>query len=100
MDETAQLLNLVGDIYDAVLDRTLWPDVLRKTSLFANGVASAVFWNDVASDQGGVYFDDGGISPHFIGLYFNKYQKLNPTTTPRFFAAAGGAHRDGRPVAP
>jgi hypothetical protein len=31
MDEVEQFSRLVGDIYDAALDRARWPDVLRLT---------------------------------------------------------------------
>ena len=84
--ETEQLMDLVGAIYDTVLDRTIWPDVLRKVSLFVDGAASAVFWEDAASDRGDAYFEDGGITAHYADLYFNKYVGLNPTTIPRLFA--------------
>ncbi len=79
------LYDLIGDLYDTTLDRSLWPDVLRKMSKFINGASSAVFWNDAAVYNGDVYFEDGGISPPYRDLYFEKYIKLNPTTTPRFF---------------
>jgi DNA-binding CsgD family transcriptional regulator len=80
------LMPLVGAIYDTVLDRTIWPDVLRKLSQFVRGTASAIFWQDGAKDQGDTYFHDGGISPHYGDLYFSKYVRLNPTTLPRLFA--------------
>ena len=47
-------MDLVGSIYDTVLDRTIWPDVLSRLSLFIPGAASAVFWEDGASNQGDV----------------------------------------------
>jgi DNA-binding CsgD family transcriptional regulator/PAS domain-containing protein len=84
--DTEELSDIVGAIYDTVLDRAIWPDVLRKLSLFVGGAASAVFWEDAASDQGDVYFDDGGISRDYRELYFRKYVGLNPTTIPRLFA--------------
>ena len=79
-------MDLVGAIYDTVLDRTLWPDVLRRLSCFVQGAASAVFWQDGANDQGAAYFQDGGIPRHYGELYFSKYVRLNPTTIPRLFA--------------
>jgi DNA-binding CsgD family transcriptional regulator len=84
--EPKELLDLVGDIYDTVLDRSLWPAVLKKTAHYIQGSAAAIFWNDAASHQGDVYFDDGGIPAHYRDLYFSKYIRFNPTTTPRFFA--------------
>ena len=89
MRESEQLSSLVADIYDTVLDRSLWPTALRKASGFIQGQASAIFWKDAASNCGDVFFDDGGIAPDFTRLYFEKYIALNPTTTPRFFMEAG-----------
>jgi DNA-binding CsgD family transcriptional regulator/PAS domain-containing protein len=83
---THDLMELVGAIYDTVLDRGIWPDVLKKVSLFIPGAASAVFWEDAASNQGDVYFYDDGIPPRYRELYFSKYVGLNPITIPRFFA--------------
>jgi hypothetical protein len=57
------LMEIVGAIYDTVLDRTIWPEVLKKISLFIPGAASAVFWEDASSNQGDVYFYDDGIPP-------------------------------------
>jgi DNA-binding CsgD family transcriptional regulator len=86
MPETEQLLSLIGGIYDTVLDRALWPEVLGKVSLYVNGVGSSVFWNDAANHRGDVFFEDGGIPQYYRELYFGKYVKLNPCTTARFFA--------------
>jgi len=86
MVETEQLLGLVGGIYDTVLDRSLWPEILKKVSVFVNGAASSVFWKDAANHNGNVFFEDGGIPQYYRDLYFSKYVKLNPTTTARFFA--------------
>jgi len=83
---TEELVDIIGAIYDTVLDRTIWPDVLRRLSLFVDGAASAVFWEDAANNQGDAYFDDGGIPPHYRDLYFSKYVGMNPITIPRFFA--------------
>jgi len=83
--DTEELMDLVGAVYDTVLDRTIWPDVLKKLSLFVEGAASAVFWEDGVSSQGDVYFYDDGIPPYYKDLYFSKYVGLNPTTIPRLF---------------
>ena len=80
------LMDLVGAVYDTVLDRTLWPEALRKLSRFVPGAASAVFWEDMASNRGDVYFDDDGIPRDYKALYFQKYVRLNPITIPRFVA--------------
>jgi DNA-binding CsgD family transcriptional regulator/PAS domain-containing protein len=86
MEETGQLLDLIGGIYDTVLDRALWPQVLKKASLFVGGAGSSVFWSDAASYRGDVFFEDDGVPPYYRDLYFSKYAKLNPCTVARFFA--------------
>lgn len=86
MQESEQLSGLIADLYDTVLDRSLWPYALKKASAFVQGEASAIYWNDAASNSGAVFFDDGGIASHYRRLYFEKYVALNPTTTVRYFA--------------
>jgi DNA-binding CsgD family transcriptional regulator len=83
--ETESLLDLAGNIYDTVLDRSLWPAVLKKAAQFIVGAAASIFWNDAGGAQGGVYLEDGGIPPYYRDLYFSKYVNLNPTVAPRFF---------------
>jgi DNA-binding CsgD family transcriptional regulator/PAS domain-containing protein len=87
MQESELLSTLIAEIYDTVLDRSLWPAALKKATAFVQGHASAIYWNDVANNSGDVFFDDGGIDPNYRQLYFEKYVALNPTLTPRCFAA-------------
>jgi hypothetical protein len=84
--ESELLSSLIGDIYDTTLDRSLWPATLKKIAAFVRGASAAVFWDDAAGGGGDVYFEDGGIDPIYRDLYFEKFVKFNPTTTPRFFA--------------
>jgi DNA-binding CsgD family transcriptional regulator/PAS domain-containing protein len=87
MQESEELSALIAEIYDTVLDRSFWPAALKKTTVFVQGQASAIYWNDAANNSGDVLFDDGGIDPKYRQLYFEKYVALNPTLTPRCFAA-------------
>jgi DNA-binding CsgD family transcriptional regulator/PAS domain-containing protein len=89
MDETERLSGLIGDIYDAALDPTLWVDVLRKTRGFIGGWAIALSWKDAAAKRGGTQFDEGNQVPPYRQLYFDKYVKLDPCTTGQFFAEIG-----------
>jgi len=89
MDETERLSGLIGDIYDAAIDSTLWVEVLRKTKNFIGGQAAALAWKDAVAKRGDSYYDDSGISPHYRQLYFDKYVKLDPCTTGQFFAEIG-----------
>jgi DNA-binding CsgD family transcriptional regulator/PAS domain-containing protein len=86
MDDTEVLSALIGDIYDAALDQTLWHDIVAKSSQFVGGVGASLFTKDAVSRQGDIY-QVTGISKEFEKLYFDKYAKLDPTTTGQFFAA-------------
>jgi hypothetical protein len=46
MPEAEQLSSLIGDIYDAALDPTLWPDVLASCTQFVGGFSAALFFKD------------------------------------------------------
>ena len=89
MDETERLSALVGDIYDAALDPTLWVDVLGKTKGFVGGQAAALAWKDAVTKRGDTYYDDDGLKPYYRRLYFDKYIKMDPCTTGQFFADIG-----------
>jgi hypothetical protein len=86
MQASEQLSELIGDIYDTTLNRTLWPNLLKRAACFIGGISASVFWNDAANKSGGIYLHDGGIEPYYRDLYFEKYVKLNPTATRHFFA--------------
>jgi hypothetical protein len=87
MDETAQVSALIGDIYDAALDPSLWPLVLEKAKGFVGGVAASLYSKDAVNKCGNMFYQNaGGIDPHYQHLYFDTYVKLDPTTTGHFFA--------------
>jgi DNA-binding CsgD family transcriptional regulator len=83
---------LIGDIYDAVLDPSLWPSVLAKAASYVGGRAASLFSKDSASKSGVVVYDHG-IDAHYKRLYLERYVKLDPTSTGQFLA------RIGEPVA-
>jgi DNA-binding CsgD family transcriptional regulator len=85
MDETEQLSALIGDIYDAALEPSLWMDVLDKTARFVGGPAATLVSKDATSKTGSVAYSYG-IDPRYTQLYFDKYVKLDPCTTGHFFA--------------
>jgi hypothetical protein len=89
MQESEDLSELIGDIYDAALDSSLWPTVLHNTRHFAGGHAAALLAKDAMRREGTVYHTDGGIDPHYIALYFDKYVRLDPSTTGQFHAEVG-----------
>jgi DNA-binding CsgD family transcriptional regulator/PAS domain-containing protein len=84
MHEAEQLSAVIGDIYDAALDPTLWVDVLRKTRAFIGGWAIALSWKDAVAKRGGSFFEEGNQDPRYRDLYFEKYIKLDPFTMTQF----------------
>jgi DNA-binding CsgD family transcriptional regulator len=85
MRETERLSSLIGDIYDAAIDPTLWPGVLTVCASFIGGSAAALFSKDAASKTGDVAYYTG-IDDHYRDLYFDKYIKLDPLTVGHYFA--------------
>jgi hypothetical protein len=43
MAQEEQLPDLIGDIYDAALDPSLWSEVVGKAARFVGGSAAAIF---------------------------------------------------------
>ena len=89
VDETEDLSSLIGDIYDASLNPTLWRDVLAKIKCFVGGQAASLAWKDAVAKRGDSFHDDGGVAPQFRQLYFEKYIKLDPCTTGQFLSEIG-----------
>lgn len=79
MDQSELLSGLIGDIYDAALQPSLWEGVLAKSAQFVGGPAAGLCSKDTASMIGHVMYASG-IDPHFQQLYFEKYVKLAPLT--------------------
>jgi len=87
MDQ-AELSKLVSDVYDAALDSSLWSEVVGKAGRFVGGPAAAIFSKSPTAGSGSVYYQSG-TDPYYRKLYFNKYVKLDPTTTGHYFADVG-----------
>ncbi|MGA7069946.1 helix-turn-helix transcriptional regulator [Bradyrhizobium sp.] len=75
--ETTRLLNLIGLIYDAVLEPELWNAVLEKTAEFVGGMGASIFRQDVIRKVGNAYYT-WGMDPDYEQLYFKKYIHHNP----------------------
>lgn len=89
MQEAKILSPLIGELYDAAIDPTLWEPVLRKVAAFVGGHSAGVVVKDASAKTGGLAYDDNVLSPHYKRLYFEKYIKLDPCTTGQFFAQIG-----------
>jgi DNA-binding CsgD family transcriptional regulator len=89
MDQAEQLSELIGEIYDAALDPSLWSDVLGKAGRFVGGPVAAIFAKSPTALTGTVYYHSGGKDPSYRQLYFDKYIKFDPTTTAQYFSDVG-----------
>ena len=68
-DETNVFSALVGDIYDASLDPSLWPLVLKNSANFVGGVASALFMKDAARKAHNTVYT-WGYDPNYVLIFF------------------------------
>ncbi len=66
-----KLSDLIGDVYDAALDQSLWKAVIERATHFVRGTGAALFSKNVAN-QGGRVQCVIGIDPHYIKLYFER----------------------------
>ncbi|MGJ4889543.1 helix-turn-helix transcriptional regulator [Bradyrhizobium sp. HKCCYLRH3099] len=88
MAQADELLDLIGDIYDAALDASRWPDVVGRAGRFVGGQVASIFSKSPIAGGGDVLCQSG-IDPHYCRLYFEKYVKLDPATTGQYFAEVG-----------
>jgi DNA-binding CsgD family transcriptional regulator len=88
MDETERVSVLIGEIYDAALDSSLWVNVLANAATFVGGPAASVFSKDATRKSAQVFYQYG-IDPNYVQLYVDGYIKLDPSTTSQFFANVG-----------
>src|SRR3982751_6925954 len=86
--DSQKISALIGDVYDAALDQSLWPGVIERAAHFVGGIGAALFSKDASGQFGDVKYDVG-IDPHYEQLYFDKYVGLDPATTGHLFAEAG-----------
>jgi DNA-binding CsgD family transcriptional regulator len=86
MHDFEKIPSLVGEIYDAALNPTLWSSVLVNVATFIGGSAASLFSKDAKSLSGAVFHYGGDIDPHYTHLYFTKYVKFDPTTSAHVLA--------------
>ena len=84
MDDVQGFSSLVDHIYDAALDPTRWVIALDKTAAFVGWPAGALYSKDPISKTGRL-FHVSGVTADYVQSYFEKYVRLDPFTTARFF---------------
>jgi DNA-binding CsgD family transcriptional regulator len=81
-DET--LTHLIGHIYDAALDDSLWPEVLAAIGEFVGGQAGGILSKDSVSRISIPHYHFG-VDPSYIQLYSETHSKFDPVSTLPFF---------------
>lgn len=72
-----RLSQLIGDIYDAALEPSLWPRALEGICGFVGGSMANIFWQDVIGKSAKKFFEWGN-DPHYTQLYMDTYARINP----------------------
>jgi DNA-binding CsgD family transcriptional regulator/PAS domain-containing protein len=85
--DNEELSSLIGDIYRAALDPSLWAGVLRRARQLVGGSAAAVLVRDTATGRLDACYDDGGLDPHYRQLFVEEYAELDPFATGRLSVA-------------
>lgn len=76
----SDLSELIGSIYDAALDPSLWPAVLKECAAFVGGTGAGLFCKTMGQPSGRLFYDDGSLPASYKRLYFEQYMALDPTT--------------------
>jgi hypothetical protein len=74
MSDPTHISSLIGDIYDAILDQSLWTGVLGKATQFIGAQAGALLWRNTVDEAADVVLTSG-VEPHYVELYTEHYAK-------------------------
>jgi DNA-binding CsgD family transcriptional regulator len=85
MNQDETLTRLIGNVYDAAVDPTLWISVLDEAALFVGGPAASLCSRDIGRKSGDVTYQSG-LDPRFAQLYMETYIKFDPTAIGYFMA--------------
>jgi DNA-binding CsgD family transcriptional regulator len=88
MSEAKELSALIGGIYDAALDRSLWVDVLSSAMKFVGAQGSGLLSRDAVSKSADIHHRLG-VAPDYVQLYVDTYARLDPFTMTMFFSEVG-----------
>jgi DNA-binding CsgD family transcriptional regulator/PAS domain-containing protein len=76
MSDLERITGLINDIYDAALDASLWPQVLRRAMALLGGASAAIFSDStLPTDR---FYSSVDVDPAFGESYVSHYVKLNP----------------------
>jgi DNA-binding CsgD family transcriptional regulator len=74
------LTRLIGHIYDAALDSTLWVGVLAQIGEFVGGRAGGIVAKDTIT-KAGTPHHSFGVDPHYVQLYADTHSRFDPVAS-------------------
>jgi DNA-binding CsgD family transcriptional regulator/PAS domain-containing protein len=86
MTEAQMLSSLVGEIYDAAVNPSLWPRVLGRAADFLGGWSGGLLSKDATAKRAVIHHADGRIAQSYTDSYFETYVRVDPFSTMHFFA--------------
>ncbi len=86
--EINDLSDIIGLIYETVLDDQIWPKVLELVCRFVRGKASRIYWRDGSRPDSETFYS-WGFDPAFLQVYTERYLTLNPLYPASIFINPG-----------
>jgi DNA-binding CsgD family transcriptional regulator len=87
MSELKRFPSLIGDIYEAILEKSAWSDVLANVAQFVGAQAGALLWSSASQSIDSIHAF--GIKSPSLETYIEHYAKLDPTTKPLLLLDVG-----------
>ncbi len=84
MRDDERLTRLIGHIYDAVLDDTLWPSALARIGEFVGGRAGGIVSKHSISKASIPHYHFG-VDPEYVQIYAKTHSRFDPVSTLPFF---------------
>jgi DNA-binding CsgD family transcriptional regulator/PAS domain-containing protein len=92
--DVEELSNVIGLIYETVLDEEIWPKVLELVCRFVRGKASRIYWRDATRKDSETFYS-WGFDPRFLEIYTENYLTLNPLYPASIFINPGEVFSSG-----
>jgi DNA-binding CsgD family transcriptional regulator len=84
VNESEEVSLLIGDIYDASLDGSLWSKAFDRISHFVGDCTATLISQDAIAKKVDIHFMLGH-DQHYVDLYDERYFKFNPMFPPVLF---------------
>jgi DNA-binding CsgD family transcriptional regulator len=87
MPELKRIPSLIGDVYEAILDKSAWSGLFENLAQFVGAQAGALLWKRDSRSTDVIHTT--GIKSPDLDLYKERYAKLDPTTKPLLLRDVG-----------